>query len=147
MGLGVEEGGEVNTTGLWKLKGPDRPGIKVCEDVCLCVSERGSRDGRMTGERERERLTLHIHSHPLTAYSNKWILTQSEGGGWRTKKRTFKAGAAPFCCYRGIEGIRKETERERERKRGARGLLRCEWKCCRGNSAGVLIALPVLECI
>lgn len=54
MGLGVEEGGEVNTTGLWKLKGPDRPGIKAREDVCLCVSERGSRDGRMTGERERE---------------------------------------------------------------------------------------------
>lgn len=36
---------------------------------------------------ERERITLHIHSHPLTAHGNKWILTGREGGGVEERGR------------------------------------------------------------
>jgi len=61
-------------------------------------------------ESERERLTLHIHSHPLTAHSNKWILTGTEGGGVKEEMggsrgeggvRAFKAQTAPLCCCGG----------------------------------------------
>lgn len=55
----------------------------LCARACVCVRvcEREGREIEGRQQSERERLTLHIHSHTLTAHSNKWILTGSEGGG------------------------------------------------------------------
>lgn len=119
--VGGWKGGEVNATGRRKLKGPDRPGIKASVCACMCVYVytcvfgcEWVREGRVIKGRgsEWERLTLYIQSHPLTAHSNKWILTASkrarkgwtgrggerrrDGDGAEAGERALKGGAVPL---------------------------------------------------
>lgn len=53
----LKEGGEVNTTGLWKLKGPDRLVIKDCVYTSMSVCDRMCERAEKLkgGSRERER--------------------------------------------------------------------------------------------
>lgn len=81
--VGLKEGGEVNTKGLWKLKGSDRPGIKDCVYLSVWVCAHWKKEGWQ--EKERAYHYVYTATHWLhTAINAFWQRARKEG--WKRKK-------------------------------------------------------------